>query len=90
MVAIEIVAHVIVAVRSPDDARASKDERDRTIELKAIRPAFYVLMIGALLSIGTIQVGASLWTMVHAVLLSVFLAELTRIGSQLYFYRCGT
>ena len=38
--------HVAIAVRSPRDARAPKDEREVLIDLKATRTAFYVLFAG--------------------------------------------
>src|SRR5688500_6300594 len=47
----EVVLHAIIAMQSPRDARAPKDERERLIDLKAVRVAFFVLMTGALLVI---------------------------------------
>src|SRR5262245_12099665 len=40
----EIVLHAIIVMQSPRDARAPKDERERLIDLKAMRMAFFVLM----------------------------------------------
>ena len=54
-VVLEIVLHVAIAVQSPRDARAPKDERETLIDLKATRTAFYVLFGGALLSIFTMH-----------------------------------
>ncbi len=39
LIVFEVVAHLIVALKAPLDARAPKDERERLIELKAIRIA---------------------------------------------------
>ena len=44
-VVIEIVAHVIVAIRAPRDAQAPRDERERLIALKATSIAAYVYAI---------------------------------------------
>jgi uncharacterized membrane protein len=40
VILIEIVAHVLMAVRSPQDARTAQDERERFIALKGMRSAF--------------------------------------------------
>jgi len=46
-------------------------------------------LVGAFLSVGTIHMGASTWLLAHCVLFAIWLAELTRYGSQLYHYRRG-
>jgi hypothetical protein len=89
VVVVEIVVHVLLAVRSPGDARAARDERERFIALKATRPAFYVLLVGAFLSIGTMHLGVSVFVMAHSVLFSIWIAELTRLGTQIYYYRAA-
>jgi hypothetical protein len=87
VVVVEIVAHVLIAAGSPQDAKAAKDERDRFIALKSTRPAFFVLLAGTFLSIGTMHLGASVWQLANCVLLSIWIAELTRLGTQIYYYR---
>src|SRR5512139_3044794 len=47
-VVIEIVAHVVIALRAPRDARAPLDERDRLIALKARSLAYYVCAVSSL------------------------------------------
>ena len=76
-----------VTAGSPQDAKAAKDERDRFIALKSTRPAFFVLLAGTFLSIGTMHLGASVWQLANCVLLSIWIAELTRLGTQIYYYR---
>jgi hypothetical protein len=88
-VTFEIVIHVLIAVRSPKDAKSPLDERERLIALHAIRPAFFVLLVGAFLSIGTMHMGASTWVLAHCVLFAIWIAELTKYGSLLYYYRRG-
>ena len=89
IVVLEIITHAVIAFRSPREAQTPIDERERLIELRATRPAFYVLLVGAFLSVGTIHMGASTWVLAHCVLLAIWMAELTRYGSQLYHYRRG-
>jgi hypothetical protein len=55
LVIAEVVLHLAIAIRSPKEARTPKDERERLIDLKATRAAFYVLMLGAFASIGTVH-----------------------------------
>jgi len=89
IVVLEIITHAVIAFRSPHEAQTPIDERERLIELRSTRPAFFVLLVGAFLSVGTIHMGASTWLLAHCVLLAIWLAELTRYGSQLYHYRRG-
>ena len=89
IVVLEVVTHVVLALRSPQDAKAPLDERERLIALRATRPAFYVLLVGAFLSIGTMHLGASTLMLAHCVLLAIWIAELTRFGTQIYQYRRG-
>jgi hypothetical protein len=58
-VVIEIVAHVVVALRAPRDARAPRDERDRLIALKARSLAYYVFAVLALGSVFLSHFGAN-------------------------------
>jgi len=87
IVVLEVVLHMIVAYRSPKDAKTPQDERERLIALKATRPAFYVLMTGAFLAIGTIHLGRGPVVPLHAVLFAMWLAELTRNGVMIYYFR---
>src|SRR5262245_11746213 len=88
-IALEIIVHVAVALRSPRDARAPKDERDYLIDLRATRAAFYVLFAGALCSIFAIHFRVSVWAMSQSVLFSIVVAELVRFSRQIVFYRRG-
>jgi len=88
-VVLEIVLHVAIAVQSPRDARAPKDERENLIDLKATRSAFYVLFGGALLSIFTMHFRVNVWTMSQFVLFSIVVAELVKFASQVVLFRRG-
>jgi hypothetical protein len=89
IVVLEIITHALIAFRSPGEARTPIDERERLIELRSTRPAFFVLLVGAFLSVGTIHLGAGSVTLAHCVLFAIWIAELTRYGSRLYHYRRG-
>ena len=92
LVAIEVVLHLAIAIRSPKDARTPRDERERLIDLKATRIAFFVLLAGAFAAIGTVHLrlsdpGDHLFVMMHCVLFSIVVAEVVKFGSQIALYR---
>ncbi len=90
IVVMEVVLHMIAAIRSPAEARTPADEREALIALKAKRPAFFVLMTGAFLSVGVIHLGVGPWPIINAMLFAMWLGELTNYGAQLYYYRRET
>jgi hypothetical protein len=90
LIVAEVVFHVMIAIRSPSDARTPRDEREVLIDLKATRTAFFVLLAGAFLSIATLHLGTGAWVMAHAVLLSVVVAEIVKFGRQIVLYRRDT
>jgi len=86
--ALEIGLHVWVAIQSPREARTPKDERERLIDMKASRVAFYVLLVGAFASIGTIHIpGTNRFTMVQCLMGSILTALLTRFATQIVLHR---
>lgn len=87
LIVIQIVTHIVLAIRSPKDAQTPVDERERLIHLRATRPAYYVLLVGTFLTIGTMHMGFSLWQFAHCILFFIWIAELARYGLRLYFYR---
>ena len=88
-VVLEIAVHIAVAIQSPRDARAPKDEREDLIDLKATRIAFYVLLVGVVASIFALHVPTRVWTLSQYVLFSVVVAELVKFASQIVFFRRG-
>lgn len=88
-VVLEIALHIAVALQSPAQARTARDERERLIEMKATRPAFHVLVIGALAGVGMIHVTSSTWLMSQVVLLAIVVAELVKFGGQIIYFRQG-
>jgi len=87
--ALEVVVHVAIAVRSPGDARAPKDEREVLIDLKATRTAFYVLFAGTLISIFTMHFRVTVWMLSQFVLFSIVVAELVKFARQITLFRRG-
>jgi hypothetical protein len=89
-VAIQIVAGIVMRLRSPLDAKTPKDERERLIELKSREIAWYVFVS---LSIGgifvTIHAGANEIGLGFVVLFSFVVAEIVNYAMRIFYYRRG-
>ena len=89
-VTVEIIAHFVMRIGSPRDAKTPKDERERLIELKSIAIAWYSY---AILSIGgvfvTIHMGANEIGLGFVVLLAFVIAEIINYAMRIYYYRRG-
>ena len=83
----EIVLHALIVMQSPRDARAPKDERERLIDLKAMRVAFFTLMAGALMVIVLVHFPVDRFAILQALLFAVVVAELAMLGARLVYYR---
>jgi len=88
-VAIEVVAHIVLAIFSPRDALAPKDERERLIALKSIAGAAYVYAFLSLASVFTIHLGANQIGVGYLVLLSFVVAEIVQYALRIYYHRRG-
>lgn len=88
-IAIEVVAHIVIAIFAPRDARAPKDERERLIELRSIAAAAYVYAVLSLGSVFTIHLGANQIGVAYLVLLSFVVAEVVNYSLRIYYYRRG-
>jgi hypothetical protein len=89
LIVIQIATHVVLAIRSPKDANTPVDERERLIHLRASRPAYFVLLTGAFLTIGTMHMGFNVWQFANCILFVIWIAELVRYGLRLTYYRHG-
>lgn len=77
----------IIALINPREAHHKADERDRIIHWRGTHYAYYPVVIGVWLCIGAIFSGYSTATVLHSLLAVVVVAEVVRIGSQLWLYR---
>ena len=89
LVVIEVVAHLVVAIRAPEDAQAPKDERERLIDLKATRAAHWVSAVGALLAISTLHLGANAIAMGYGVLLAFVVGAVVNYAARIVYHRRG-
>ena len=88
---IELVAYIVLRVRFPHDARVPRDERERLIDLKALRIAYYVLAAG---SIGGIFVTIHLvrdamGAVAMVVFMSFVLSQLVKHTARIIYFRRG-
>ncbi len=86
---IELIGHLVVVARSPREARAPRDERERMIDLEAIRLAAYVYVIGSFLAVSTLHLGANGIAIGNLVLLAFVLAEVVNYSARIVFHRRG-
>jgi len=89
-VVIEIVAIVVVRIRSPRDAKAPLDERERLIVLKARSLSWYVMAASSLGSVMvTIHLGANELGLAYCVLISFVLSLMVNYAARIVYYRRG-
>jgi hypothetical protein len=90
-VLIEIIGRVVLRLRSPLDARQPQDERERLIGLKAIRIAYYVLVVGSLGGIFFPMHILGKPVMVAWLVFAAFVAaQAVKQAALIYYYRRGT
>ena len=89
LLVIEVVAHIVVARRSPRDAQAPKDERERLIDLKATRAGHYMYVVGSLLAVSTIHLGANAIAMGYGVLLAFVIGTVVNYAARIVYHRRG-
>ena len=82
-VIIQVVLVSIVAARSPKEANAPADERERMIELTSIETAFYVLAGGVIVAALGAAFGADVLQVVNAILAALVMAEVVRAVRQI-------
>ncbi len=87
MIVIQVVAHVVLAIRYPKDAQAPVDERERWLNLRSTQWAYGVLLSGVLLAMGTLHLGFAAWQFAYVVLFVVWVAELTHYSARLIHHR---
>lgn len=89
LIQLEIVLHVIAAIQSPKEAMAPEDERERLIELKATRIAYFVVSSGAVFAVGAIFFGVDNFHVANGLFFALVLSVLAKCGSQVIYYRLG-
>lgn len=79
----------ITALRAPREVDSPADERDRQISLLGNRTGYYLLVLGAILSMVSLHHGADKVMLVNFIFFALLLAELARLGTMVFMYRRG-
>jgi hypothetical protein len=86
MILISVPAHIAFAIqRKPE----KPDERDAVVEVRGTRNGYFALGVGVWIILFMIMLQTSYGLLFCAALGAFALAELVRLGSQLYYYRLG-
>ncbi len=86
---INIVFVIIYRITTNEEEPSFSDERDKLIELKALRNSHWVFVIGFLLSMVLLVIGMPPFVMFIILAVSGLASEMVGNISQLYFYRRG-
>lgn len=86
---IHIAFSILNTIATNEKEPGFVDERDKLIELKAMRNSLYVLMVGFVPSLGSLAFDAEPSVMFMLLIGSGIVAEVVGELSQLYYYRRG-
>jgi hypothetical protein len=89
----QIIIHIIFAIVNKivtdEEIPAISDERDKLIELKAIRISHWLFTIGFISAIATQALGMQAWIMLIILISSGFIAAIVSDIFRIYYYRRG-
>ena len=89
-IAVSIVFSMVYAMATREKASSFADERDKFIELRALRNALFVFITGFSLAMGSLAIGMPPSVMFIILMGSGYGAGLVGSISQLYLYRKGS
>ena len=90
LVALQVIAAIAVAIATPKQANAPRDERDQLIELRAVRVAYAGLAGGVALACFLAAFSPSIVINMNVLLFILVAAEILRCSWQIIQYRRGT
>ncbi len=95
-IVIQIVIQIIFAISVYIASRGAEteidpieDERDKLIELKAIKISHYLFIFGFTSAMGSLALGMQPWVMFVVLISSGFVASVVNEVFRLYYYRKG-
>ena len=88
-VVVMIVGSIVLAARAGKEARARADERDRAIDRRSARIAYFVLLNGMIIVGVVMPFSEQGWRISNAALLALVVAEVVRYGVVVVSYRRG-
>jgi hypothetical protein len=92
-IVVQIVIHIIFAIINKiitnEDFPTISDERDKLIELKAIRISHWIFITGFIMSMGSLTMNMQPYVMFITLIFSGFLASVVSELAKIYYYRKG-
>ena len=97
LIPVSIVANIIIIIIfsiinkiiTGEDIPTVTDERDKLIELKAIRISHWTFILGFLLSMGSQAIGMQPWVMIVTLVASGFVSAIADEIAKIYLYQKG-
>ena len=89
MIILEITIHIILGIINNKDANETGDERDKSIDLKATKTSYYILILGVFQAVACLLMTKSPIMIANIVLLFFVIAEIVGDSIRLYYYRKG-
>ena len=89
IIAVMAATAAFFAIRAPNEAYVKEDERERGIHLLGTHLAYYPLVLGCWANMIAIFYRFTPGVYLNMLIATVVLAELVRVGAQLYYYRRG-
>jgi hypothetical protein len=86
---IQIVFAIYIHATSNEEIDPVDDERDKLIELKAIKISHYIFITGFALAMGSLTLRMQPWVMFVVLISSGFVATVVNEIARLYYYRKG-
>lgn len=86
---IYIVFAIINKIVTNEDIPTLSDERDKMIDLKAIRISHWIFILGFMLAMGSQAMGMQPYVMFVVLIFSGFISSITAEIAKLYFYMKG-
>jgi hypothetical protein len=77
------------AIRTPTEVNIKEDERERTFHIRGTHLAYYPLVLGVWGNMIAMFYRLSVGEHLNLLIATVVIAELVRVGAQLYYYRRG-
>jgi hypothetical protein len=89
IIAVMALTAAYFAIRTPKEVNLKEDERERIIHIRGTHLAYYPLVLGVWANMIAMFYRLSVGEHLNLLIATVVVAELVRVGSQLYFYRRG-
>jgi hypothetical protein len=89
-IALSIVFSIVYSMATQEKQTTFADERDKLIELRALRNALYMFTCGFFLAMGSLAIGMTPSVMFIVLMVSGYGSGMVGNISQLYLYRKGS